>query len=41
MKDIIVDILNKYLNLFLEEKERQSKLEKYLQEFKDEENECA
>ena len=36
MKEIIIDILNKYLNLFPEEKERQSKLEKFLNEFNNE-----
>ena len=36
MKEIILYILNKYLILFPEEKERQSKLEKYLSEFNNE-----
>lgn len=36
MKDIIIEILNKYLILFPEEKERQLKLEKYLKKFNDE-----
>ena len=36
MKEIILHILNKYLILFPEEKERQSKLEKYLNKFNDE-----
>ena len=35
MKEIIVYILKKYLNLFPEEKGRQLKLEKYLKEFND------
>ena len=36
MKEIILHILNKYLILLPEEKERQSKLEKYLNKFNDE-----
>ena len=36
MKEIIIDILKKYLNIFPEEKERQLKLEKYLKKFNDE-----
>lgn len=35
MKEIIIDILNKYLNLFPEEK-RKLKLERCINEFKDE-----
>jgi len=36
MKDIIINILNEYLNIFPEEKAIQSKFEKYLNEFNDE-----
>ena len=37
MKDVVISILDKYLDIYPEEKERQSKLIKYLEKYEDSE----